>query len=1113
IQGIDLSCIKAWLNGSEPISATTTRDFINKFRPHGFDRRSMSLVYGMAESSLQITCPPAYKEPVFHCIDSDVLFGEKIALPTKSVEDSIEIADVGYPVAGVDIRIVDDNDDLLHENMVGHIQIKGAPVVSGYVNNEEANRELFCNEWLRTGDMGFITRSRLVITGRLKDIIFVNGQNIYAHDIEDVVKRVPGMTFREFAVSGLRQAGKDNEEVFLFVKGSESSSALASMLKRVNETLVSSMGIMIGRIVSVPEIPRTPSAKIQRFKLRQAYESGMFDSIVGMDDVDGLIHKDISDGGELTETEQRVVDIWRAVLGVDEIRKTDNFFELGGNSLRATKAVSRIRNEFSVDLPLKAVFEFQTVESLAGKIEKIKTSGIKAVLPPIERLPAQEYYELSNAQKRLWVLDKVVPNSPFYNIPGAVLIENMSMELSILEKALQAVVDRHETLRTTFLTIDEKPVQRIAASLELQMPVIDLSDEDDEDEKLKVILESEKRTPFNLEQGPLFRTQVVKLSDTRHAFVITMHHIIADGWSMGVLVQDAVSNYLAFLGGKPAPSPELRIQYKDFAAWQADLFQNDAIKKQKAFWLEMLAGELSVLNLPIDHPRPAVQTQHGATQRILLDKELAHRVKEFARDHDVTRFILTLAIFKILLHKLSGQDDIIVGSPIAGRNHADIEPMIGFFVNVLPMRSDLSGNPNFSDFLDQVKQTALDAYANQDYPFDKLVEVLNPVRDLSRSPIFDVVFEFREASSNPFTDVSQGDFSVSEITGDDPMARFDLVVTADETDQGIKIRFEYNADLFESETITQIMGYYRSLVEQVIHDPDILLADLDILDSGQRQRILETFNATDLDMPLEKNLHLVFGEMATKYPQRPAIIFGDQEITYADLDQKTNQLAQFLVKKGIGEQDRVGILTKRGPELIIAQLATWKAGGAFVPIDPDYPGERIRFLLDDAQAKVLLTQQALLEIVPETASHVVTLDQDWPEIARESSENFDQRVDADSLAYVIYTSGSTGRPKGAMISHANLLNMVFWHIQTHGVDEYDRASQVAGVAFDAAVWEIWPYLLSGACVVPLETTLSQILPEDIIKWFDEKQITRTFIPTKLAEVIMGMDLPELSLKT
>ncbi len=1110
IKGIDLSCIKSLTNGSEPISPSVSRDFINKFEKFGLDSRSMFMCYGMAEASLQVTAPPVFTEPVYHKADKDVFLKDQIILPVNSDEDMIELTDVGGPVAGMKIRIVDDNDKLVHEYTIGHIQIQGPNVVKGYYNNEAANKDLFCGEWLRTGDMGFMKNGRITITGRRKDIIFVNGQNLYAHDIEEQIRRVPGMAFREFAIAGLRDLNSDSEKVILFINTAESITSLSSLLSRINESLVSTSGIKLDFIVPVSEIPRTPSAKVKRYSLREQFEKGMYETVISINDIGEVLAASKDEKGfELTAVEQRIIEIWRDVLGVDAISKFDNFFDLGGNSLRATKVTSRIREEFGIEMGLKVIFEYQTVETLAGAVESLSRTEREA-FPEIKRLEKAGYYELSHAQKRLWLLDKVVPGSPFYNIPGAVLIDGVELDFAVLKDSLQAVVDRHETLRTVFMTIDDEPVQVVNDSFSMEMPIYDLRHEEDKEERLQAIISEEKVRPFDLEKGPLFRVMIIRLTETKNVFMILMNHIVSDGWSMSILVQEVIGNYLAFNSKAPLPFFELPVQYRDFAFWQNRLLEGEGIKEQEKYWLDNLSGALPLLNLPTDRPRPAIQTQKAGTARIKIDQKTLNGIKELARKEDVTMFMLTMALFDVMLSKLSGQENIIIGAPIAGRNNSQIEPLIGFFVNVLPMRIDLSGNPDLPELLKRVKKTALGAYANQEYPFDRLVEILNPVRDLSRTPIFDITFEFREASANPFAGAGVSGITIKDVTGDDPNSRFDLSVTGYEEPDGITMRFEYNADLFDRSTIERFMCYYQQIIEDILNNPDKGIADIEMLPASEKTRVLKEFNESVYPVPEGETLPSVISARVKEFPDHPAIIFKDEEITYAGIDILSNRVATFLINKGVVSGDTVAILSNRCPEMIIACLGIWKAGAAYVPVDPDYPAERIRLMIEDSGAKVLLLQRDLLSIIPECGTVTANLDK-GSEVWQSSGKAPDVHIRPDMLAYIIYTSGSTGRPKGTMILHKNVINFAWWYSRYFKFTEHDRGTNLSGVAFDATVLEVWPCLASGACVVSLDRRLGEMMAEELAQWMIDKKVTKTFIPTKLAEIFVGMDFEGLTL--
>ncbi len=1097
IEGVDLSCIVALNNTAEPISPDVTRKFIEKFSKYGFSSKAMCPAYGMSEATAEIVFPHLSEEPRFHEVDRETFVMHKIIIPSSSKRKTVEFTELGAPVQAMEIRIVDDNDVLLRENMVGHVQIKGHAIISGYYKNQEANNNMFCNGWLKTGDMGFLITGKLVLTGRQKDIVFVHGQNLYANDIENQIAKVPGMEYKEFAVSSIKHYDSDSEKVVLFINTSESMEAMTALLSRINSSLIASMGIKLDFLVPLDEFPRTPTAKIKRFKLKEQFENNKFKDIITAGDATAFneANREAEDRN-LTQTEKHLIKIWKDVTEKDSISKFDNFFDLGGNSLKATKVISRIREELKLEIPIKTIFEYQTIIALAAAIETMNVSAGTSVFPPIEPLENdKEYYDVSHAQKRLWYLDQVVPDSAFYNIPGAVMVKTMEFDYNILKKAFKAVIERHESLRTTFHTIDNKPVQVIAETMEQDIPIIDLSSDDDQDKKLVRIIENEKFKSFNLKTGPLFRTKLVKLSKTKHAFIIIMHHIISDGWSMGLLFHEAMQNYLAFITGNPSPFPELTIQYKDFSLWQNAVIKSKEMETQKNFWKETLSGDLPILNLPIDRPRPVMQTQNGGTRRLNIDKKLSDSLKKIAKKLDVTPFMLTLAVLKILLHKLTGQEDIIVGSPIAGRNNKEIEPLVGFFVNMLPLRSKLTGNPKFTDLLDNIKQTSLSAYTNQDYPFDKLVELINPTRDMSRSPIFDVVFEYRDAFADTILNSILGDESITDITGDDPMAKFDMFITLSQGIDSIIMQFEYNKDLFNDNTIDRMMTFFITIMTEVINNPEKRLADIEILEKRESEKVLFEFNATEVEFPDNKCIHKLFQEQARQYPDKEALIFGEVTMTYGELNERSNRIAHYLKGKGVGRGTYVALMVERSFDMIVSVLGILKAGGAYVPIEQDYPIARIKYMLDDIQAPVVIVHESLADRIPDVNGDLLCLEEFWKMSHGIDNTNLSNINKTDDIAYIIYTSGSTGKPKGVMVPHIGVARLVK-NTNFADITPDDRFLQIATFAFDAATLEFWGPLLNGGTLV-LASKNDLMSPDRLADLLLDNDITIIFLTVVL----------------
>ncbi len=629
-------------------------------------------------------------------------------------------------------------------------------------------------------------------------------------------------------------------------------------------------------------------------------------------------------------------------------------------------------------------------------------------------------FPLSFAQQRLWFLDQFEPNSPFYNIPAAVRLTG-PLDVEVMRRALNEIVRRHETLRTTFDTLDGEPVQVIHPEWELEVPVIDLTHLPAEEREAKALwlANEEAKRPFDLTKGPLLRMHLLRLAQDEHIALFTMHHIISDGWSMGVLIGEIGALYPAFLRGEPSPLPELPIQYADFAEWQRNWLQGEVLEEQLRYWKEQLEGELPVLELPTDRPRPAVQTSRGGTCSRKLPKPLIDELKALSQREGATLFMTLLAAFQVLLHRYSGQDDLTVGTPIANRNRAEIEGLIGFFVNTLVLRADLSGSPSFRAFLRQVRETTLDAYAHQDLPFEMLVEALQPERDMSHNPLFQVMFILQNAGGQARKGEMPGGLRMEQIDVDPGTATFDLTLSLAEEADGMDASMEFNSDLFDQATVERMLGHFENLLQAIVQDPDQPVDRLELLSPEEKRQILVEWNDTARDFPLDRCVHQLIEEQVARTPDAVAVVAGEERLTYAELNARANQLAHFLCQRGVGPEERVAIALDRSVQLIVAVLGVLKAGGAYLPLDPTYPAERLRFMLEDAQPKVLLTQESLATHLPianlQSPISVVQLDADWPTIAQEPTTNLNAPVRPEHLVYTIYTSGSTGQAKGVLV--------------------------------------------------------------------------------------------------
>ena len=667
-------------------------------------------------------------------------------------------------------------------------------------------------------------------------------------------------------------------------------------------------------------------------------------------------------------------------------------------------------------------------------------------------------FPISYSQQRLWFLHQLDPDAHAYNIPAAFRLTG-PVNAATLEKSVQEVVRRHEILRTTFSLLDGEPMQIVAAAGLAGMSVVDLGslpETEREDELRRRVAEETKRC-FDLEKGPLFQVSLLLIDHEESVLIINMHHIISDGWSMPIFFRELAISYEAFAKNKSPVLPELPIQYADYAIWQRERLRGDFLEEQVSYWKKQLEGISGVLNLPTDRPRPSRQSFRGSSQSLEFSRELTDRLKALSKKQGVTLFMTLLAAFQTLLYRYTGQEDIVVGSPIANRTRTEVEGLIGFFVNTLVLRANFAGNPTFREVLGQVRNTALDAYEHQDLPFEKLVEELQPTRSLSYSPLFQVMFILQNA---PGTSIELQGLSVSPIRTGTETAKFDLTLSMHEQAEGLKASLHYNTDLFDDVTITRLLGYFVTLLEGIVKEPTLCVSDVPILTEAEKQQLLVEWNDTKRDYPKDKCIHQLFEAQVEKTPNAAAVVFENQQLTYADLNRRANQLAHRLQKLGVGPETLVGICMERSLDMIVGLLGILKAGGAYVPLDPDYPKGRLEFMLEDAKVCIVLTDASSRSSLPPTNVPVICLDGHWEAVAKESQVNPTGQSTADGLAYVIYTSGSTGVPKGVKVRHRGVVRLLF------GIDYVQLGSaqtilHLAPISFDAATFEVWGALLHG----------------------------------------------------
>lgn len=722
---------------------------------------------------------------------------------------------------------------------------------------------------------------------------------------------------------------------------------------------------------------------------------------------------------------------------------------------------------------------------LKRKSRRVEEPVEHAIKPRADRSEAP----LSFAQQRLWFLHLLDPESSAYHLPVYYRLGG-HLNIVALEQSLNEIVRRHEILRTIFAERDDVPIQIVQPSLHVGLPVIDLTaySKTQAEAEVELFIERETARPFSLQDGPLLRARLLKLADDDHGFFLVIHHIVTDGWSMDIFMSELLALYEAFSTGESSPLAELPLQYGDFAAWQRESVTGETLAAQLAYWKRQLSGELPVLELPADHPRPLRVTHSGADIFFDVTQNLTEKLNEVGHSEGATLFMTLFAAFLTLLHRYTGQYDILLGTAIAGRNHAQIENLIGFFINNVVLRTDLSGNPTFRELLRRVRETALGAYEHQDVPIEKLVEELQPERDQSRQPLFQVMFNLQAAPAEaPAADglaITPWDFG--------NQTRFDLEFHLWIVPEGLAGPLIYNTDLFERATILRLLGHFQTLLEAIAANPDARIADLPLL-SKEELRLTHEWSTSESAYERDSSVHELVEAQVARRPDATAIVFGERRLTYGELNDRANQLAHYLRRRGVGLEVRVGVLLEPSIEFVVALLAILKAGGSYVPLDLGYPRSRREFMLADADVKLLLTTRGQTEVGDNT--EVVYLADDWQQFESESRENLRTGTTAEDLAYVMYTSGSTGQPKGVAVTH-RAINRLVRNQNYVQLDETDHIGQVSNVAFDAATFEVWGSLTSGATLVGLakETVIS---PSEFKRAIAEQRITVMFLTTAL----------------
>ncbi len=1008
---------------------------------------------------------------------------------------SLSTVPIGRPIANTQIHLLDSKMNPVPVGVAGELWIGGVNVGVGYLNRPQLSAEKFVSDpfrdardarMYRTGDLArYMPDGAIEYLGRLDHQVKIRGFRIELGEIEAALNRHPSV--RESVVVALQHGtGEKRLAAYVVASGEEPIDTL-KLSAHLRASLPDYM--VPGTFAALDRLPLSPNGKVDRRALPAPDTAAC---------VSGS-HAPFEP--PRSPTEELLAQLWRAALGVDRVSRNDDFFHIGGHSLLAAQLASRIRTTMKVDLPVRRIFEHSTLVALAARID---ASLREETLPAIPRRASTSDAQLSFAQQRLWILDQLSPGDVVYHLPLALRIEG-ALDFSALEKSFEWILGRHESLRTKFIAREGVPVQVVAEKSGERIEVVDLRGIPAESETAIVqnALLDHVRQPFNLASGSLIRARLLRLSDQQHVLSIVMHHIVSDGWSIGVLLREWTAAYAACASGLLPDWNPLPIQYADYAAWQRERLESSCFDSQMNYWRAQLA-DLPMLNLPTDRPRPRVQSFRGARRSAGISPALTEQLRRLARELNATNFMILLAAFQALLARYTGQNDIATGTPVANRNQPETEALIGFFVNTLVLRTRLEGNPSFSDIVARVRETCLAAYANQDLPFERVVEELRPERHLDANPLFQVMFTVRETGS---ADLRIPGATVNLLEPPEGISKFDLTMEVELGNQEFRVTVEYDTALFDAATIDSLILNFETLLAAAAANPRQPFSELAIINHPERRRMLTEWNQTRTDYPREASIPALFTEIARQYPTAAAVEFGETIWTYRELDCISSRIANRLRRNGVTERSSVGLCMRRSAAMIAATLGILKAGCAYVPLDISYPPERLQLMLDESSVEMVLADAGVASILAGCADgrRIMAVEDDCGDFADEFEIACDADIHPDDAAYVMFTSGSTGRPKGIVVPHRAIVRLVR-NTDYAQLGPDDRVAQASNISFDAATFEIWGALLNGASLVIISRETA-LVPASFAAALKRQQITTLFVTTALFN-LMAREQPD-----
>ncbi|MFO3723773.1 non-ribosomal peptide synthetase [Pseudomonas sp. HLMP] len=1052
LAGLDLSHWRVAYSGSEPIRQDSLQTFADKFQACGFDPQSFFASYGLAEATLFVSGSRRGQGIAALELDAEAFAANRAETGQGSVLMSCGYAQPGHAVQVVDPQRL----ETLADNQVGEIWAAGPSIALGYWRNPEASARTFVEKdgqtWLRTGDLGFLRDGELFVSGRLKDMLIVRGQNLYPQDLEKTLEReVDVLRKGRVAVFAVDDQGEEGIGVAVEIsRNVQKAVKPQDLIKTLRQVIADAcrQAPAVVLLLNPGALPKTSSGKLQRSACRLRMNDGSLDCYARFPAAEEQATPQLA-GDDL---QARIAAIWRELLGVESVAADDHFLLLGGNSIAATQVTARLADELGIELGLRTLFEAPLLADYSAAVAGILAQGTGGARA-IDTLARGQALPQSLAQNRLWLLWQLEPQSAAYNIPAGLHLRG-ELDEAALQASFQALVARHESLRTVFSEVDGQALQHILPTLAFELQRIDLQGQDGA--QVAAQREAQARQPFDLTQGPLLRVTLARLGDEEHQLWVTLHHIVADGWSLNILLDEFARLYAA--QGQQADLAPLPLGYADYGQWQRQWLADGEAARQLAYWKARLGDDLPVLDLCTDHPRAGQRGKRAARLGVKVPAKLGEAIKGLAREQQASLFMVLLAAWQGLLHRYTGQGDIRVGVPNANRPRLETQGMVGFFINTQVLRAELDGRTPFQQLLAQVRQATLDAQAHQDLPFEQLLEALPQAREQG---LFQVMFNHQQRNLSALRRLPG--LLAEELPWHSREAKFDLQLHSEEDHQGrLSLAFDYAAELFEADTIQRLAGHLLALLEQVCEQPQLALGEVQLLDEHGRAQLQAWGQAP---APAAQRLLVEqLNEQARQTPERTALVWEGGSLDYATLHLQANRLAHYLRDKGVGPDTCVAIAVERSPQLLVGLLAILKAGGAYVPLDVDYPAERLAYMLGDCGASLLLSHSALLGRLPQVQGvSAIALDQlhldSWPSHAP------GLHLDGDNLAYVIYTSGSTGQPKGVGNTHAALAERLQWMQATYALDDSDVLMQKAPISFDVSVWEcFWP-LVSGCRLV------------------------------------------------